>query len=62
MASCCDYFVSNVPHSSLKVFLSKMFQLFIPQRLMDIKRLVGFMFYGYLLVEENVNKATDTFK
>lgn len=29
---------------------------------MDIKRLVGFMFYGYLLVEENVNKVTDTFK
>lgn len=40
----------------------KIFQLFIPQRLINIKRLMGFMFYGYLLFEGNGNKVTDTFK
>lgn len=43
---------------SLSKQLRKTFQLCIPQRLISKMVLRAFIFHGYLLFEENINKVT----
>lgn len=63
LASGYNYLITNAQYSWLKVLLSKKdFSTFYSPEAKNIKRLMGFMFYGYLLFEENGNKVTDTFK